>query len=506
MLLRHDSWLYRIGGLEGSSFSSASAKMAIIDDEGNMDALQNVASLPQGIHHGVAFSAGNLVYVIGGKTDKGLVSTIYYTYINTDGTLGFGTNGRWESNVIPLPEARAGAAWILHDGWIFLIGGETQSGKSNSIIRARLYQDGQVGQWYKSVQTLPDTLLGAAAAVLDDRLYIAGGTNQHGITSEVISFALGEYGALLDRRIEPDLPLALQEAILLEDRNDLILAGGYDDEGRCQKVYRYHDGIWSDTALTAGAEGSSFGRAGGALFYLPSSDEESDRVVRLDGLSLAPEAPNVIPGSGMVPNKSTILVDGGPGLTVRYRENGGIPTAADPVWPATSIKISATTLPSMELSLASFASDGTASPAVHREYSVRSGSLFVVIEDTLQVHDSGYSGLEYRIMQESGSDGMTPTAASSLWYRIRIDSAGNYRLAWADADEDATFSARLMLSVYEADLYTEVPDLAEIPAHDKRGGQASPLYLALNTGNYFVYIRDIDDQEGRTFGFSLVRE
>ncbi|HWP68887.1 MAG TPA: hypothetical protein VN437_06245, partial [Rectinemataceae bacterium] len=63
-----------------------------------------------------------------------------------------------------------------------------------------------------------------------------------------------------------------------------------------------------------------------------------------------------------------------------------------------------------------------------------------------------------------------------------------------------------IVSVNEVDLYTEVPDLSELPSRDKRGGLAAPLRLALNPGDYYVWIRDMDGQEGRNFGLSLVKE
>jgi len=506
MFLRHGSWLYSIGGVDDSGSSSASTSVATIGEDGSITAESATASLPVGIRNGVAFSAGNLVYVIGGKAESGLVSAIYYTLVNSDGTLGFGADRHWETNLRSLPEARAYAAWAFYDGWIFLIGGETSSGATESIIRARIYQDGQVGQWYESSQTLPNARWGAASTVMDGRLYIAGGADTHSITPEVVSFALGEYGALSDRRIESDTPLALQEAILVHDRSDLILVGGYGAEGWSKKMFRNHGGIWSETSLTTGIEGPFFGQADSSLYCLPSPDENRTEVTRIEGPSLAPEAPVVVSGSGMVPNNSLIHVDGGPGVTVRYRVDGGTPSVTDPIWPDASIKVSSSTLPSMELSLAAFASDGTASPAIHRTYSVRAGGFFVVIEDTLQIHNPGYATLDYHVLQESGSEGMTPIAASSLWYRIIVNTAGNYRLTWADADENATYSARLKLSVYEVDLYTEVPDLAENPSRDRRGGLAAPLHLALNPGDYYVYIRDIDNHEGGDFGLSLARE
>lgn len=507
MLLRHDARLYRLGGSDESGAASARAQMMHIDGNATMAEWIDTASLPEGIRHGAALSAGDFVYVIGGETESGLLSTIYYTHIDTDGTLGFGTDKYWEVNLRALPEARARAAWILHDGWIFLIGGKTPTGPTDSIIRARIYQDGQIGQWYESSQSLPEALWGTGAAVLDDRLYVAGGADADTVTDRLVSFAFGEYGALSDRRIEPNLPAALQQVILLEDRSDLILAGGHDDDLWSQSVYRYHEGTWSVAPFTVNAEGPSFGRAAGNLFHVRRTGDSLAEPALLEGLDLAPESPVVVPGSGMVPNNSLIHVNAEPGVTLRYRENSGdTVTSADSVWPEAAIKIASATLPSMGLSLAAFSPEGAVSPTLHRNYRIRSGSLFVVIEDTLQVHEPDYPDLDRRIMQESGVGGTPPTAAASLWYRILIDSAGFYRLSWADGDDDAAYSAKLVLSVYETDLFTEVPDILENPSRDLRSGLASPLHLALNPGVYYIHIRSAIDAAGGDFGLSLLQE
>jgi len=269
MLVRNGSWLYRLGGWDDSVLSSATVSKVLVGEEGQAEGWQESASLPGGLRHGTAFSAGNFVYVLGGSDDSGPVDTIYYTYIHPDGSLGFGADNHWEENIRPLPEGRSSAASIVHDGWIFLVGGvtapgaagvgATSGGATNSIIRARIYQDGQVGQWYTSIETLPEALWGGSAAELGGRLYVAGGADAQGVRVGMVSFAFEANGALSDRRVEPDLPIALQKPILLADRDDLILAGGFSGESWSSMVYRYHDGIWMDTLLESAAEGPSFG-------------------------------------------------------------------------------------------------------------------------------------------------------------------------------------------------------------------------------------------------------
>jgi hypothetical protein len=508
MLVRSSQWLYRLGGYDESELASSSVNMALIGEEGQEEIWQTSASMPEGLSHSASFAAGNFIYVLGGRNDEGPVDTIYYTYLHPDGTLGFGADNHWESNIRHLPEGRSSAACLLHDGWIFLIGGATasgttSSGATDSIIRARIYQDGQIGQWYPSIETLPEALWGAGVAELNGRLYIAGGANLQGSKTDMVSFALGSYGALSDRRIEADLPLALQKPIFLADRDNLILAGGFTGESWSTKVYLYNEGIWTETLHESKAEGPWFGQAGGSFFYQRSADAQIPGVGRLETLYLAPERPTVLPGSGLVPAGSPLLVRKEPGATIRYRTDGGEPSAQDTPLPETLFRISLDNLPSMKISLAAFNPDGSVSPTTSLEYRLRSGSLFVVTEKTLPIHDSGYSILDFHTLQSASTSGAMPTPVSSLWYRIRISQAGEYRLSWADIDQSPSYSARIMLSVYEADLHTEVPDQNDLPALERRSGTNSPLQFFLGVGDYYMQLNDVDGQEGGVFGLSL---
>jgi hypothetical protein len=292
--------------------------------------------------------------------------------------------------------------------------------------------------------------------------------------------------------------------VLVADGEDLLLSGGYGSEAGSDKVYRYRAGSWTDVGLGADAEGPSFVRAGHSMYYLKQAKTLNAEVEKLSGLSLAPEAPIVIPGSGMVPNNSSISVGAGPGLKVRYRLDGTQPDSTDPEYPGTAIRISSTALPAMRMSLAAFSADGASSPVVYRSYRIRTDGMFFTINDTLAVRESTATGLERRVLQESGA--AEPIPVSALWYRFAISAAGSYRLAWADSDEDPSCSARIKVSLYEKDLYTELPDQDDRPIYDRRNGMASPLTVSINPGEYYINIQELDGvSKGRSFAI-LIRE
>ncbi|HEY9053378.1 MAG TPA: hypothetical protein VIO60_01025, partial [Rectinemataceae bacterium] len=240
----------------------------------------------------------------------------------------------------------------------------------------------------------------------------------------------------------------------------------------------------------------------GNLFFLLHEDSDSGLAGSLGGLNVQPSEPLVLPGSGLVPNKSLVRVSGEPGMSLRYRTDGLAPQASDPLWPAAGIKVSTTDLPSMKLSVAAFDTQGRSSPPAYREYRLRSTSFFVMIEGNLSLKSQG-SALETRAMIESGSNGASDTPISSLWFRLRVQKAGRVGLSWADADDDPqAYTARVKVSVVESDLYTEVPCPDGTIASERRGGFSAPLEMVLQPGDYYVNVVDIDGLSGRSFGLS----
>ncbi len=201
----HGNLEYSLGGLDDEGIPSARVFVSLRDESGSLGTWIETTSLPEGRCYASAFvvasSAGNLIYVLGGEGNSGLSSSIFFTFIHPDGSLGFNSPGKWEISSRPLPEPRSRAGWVLYDGRIFLLGGQLKEGKTSSIIHGRLNQDGQLGQWYISPQTLPSPRNGVRPAIQGARLFVDDG-------SGAISFTLGDHGLLENLRNELTFPQA----------------------------------------------------------------------------------------------------------------------------------------------------------------------------------------------------------------------------------------------------------------------------------------------------------
>ena len=510
MLLRHGSYLYRIGGRNNAGITSPTILMAKInlDAGGQAVPLQWVktAPLPEGRAYGAAFAAGNLLYVIGGEGDNGTITaTVFYTRINPDdGTLGFGSTRFWEQGSIPLPEGRSHVAWELYDGRIFLAGGKTAQGALDSIIHARLYQDGQIGQWYTSPQKLPSPRYGAASTIHHDMLIVAGGADAtETVLDDLVSYPIGSYG-LLEAPQVAALPKALYAPVLLSDQDSLIIAGGYDDQLKgSDAAYRYSGGSWTEEQLAIKAEGPSSARAAGELWYVQQAGRMRLSVIKqVSGMNLAPDRPILVPGSGLVPVNSPVRAKAEPGTTLYYHAGTELSDAWEPI---DTISTLSTTVAYTFGSFSPSFPSSAASPLLTRTYRTRSTGFLVSVSGVLEPKQPGDQELDTLHLRDN-VDNETAAALSSVWCRLTVTAYEELKLFFADADSpagSAAYTGRVKLTLFERDLYTEALDIDGIPVLEYTSGVQQPVLLALQPGDYYLLLEDIDGLSGRTIGLAF---
>lgn len=508
MLVRHGSYIYRIGGRNADGTASTDILMAKINlgAAGEAGALlwQQTAPLPGGRAYAAAFAAGNLLYVLGGEGDNETITAdIAYTRINPDdGTLGFGETKFWEHNSTALPEALSHAACELYDGRVFLIGGTTGQGPTDAIMHARLYQDGKIGKWYTSPRKLPSARSGAASAIHNDWLAVAGGADASGaVLDDLASYAIGAYG-LLEEPETATLPKALYTPVLLSDGASLILAGGYDAQLKGSRAsYRYSDGSWAREKFAIRAEGPTSGRAAGGLWYVEQARRRSlPRITQASGMKLAPDRPIIVPGSGLVPTGSPVRAHAEPGTTLYFHAG----TEASGDW-ATLDTLGTLSAPAA-YTFGSFSPaypSEAASPPVKRTYRTRSTGFFVSVSGVLTPQEPAEPLATIHLRDDMSDE--TSSALSAIWCRLAVDTQDELQLTFADADSPAgsAYTGRVRLTLYETDLYTEALDSSGLPVLEFTSAAAQPVGLVLQPGSYYLHIEDLDGLTGRTLGLAV---
>ncbi len=114
----------------------------------------------------------NFIYMIGGVDGRIYLRTVESARILPDGRLS-----SWQPRRL-LPEARGFAAAVVHGGYLYVIGGANGRHGENllrSVLRARIAPDGGLGEWETLAQALLLPRRCAKACLHQDRLLVLGG-------------------------------------------------------------------------------------------------------------------------------------------------------------------------------------------------------------------------------------------------------------------------------------------------------------------------------------------
>ncbi len=130
--------------------------------------------------------ANGYLYAIGGYSGASgtqVRDTVYYAKLN-----GTGGAGAW-STANPLPTTLKYHCSGVANGYLYVWGGDTGSSISNAIYYAKLNNDGSLGSWQTSAQTMPTGVASGGCAIVNGRLYSFGGINSAGATTSAVYYA-----------------------------------------------------------------------------------------------------------------------------------------------------------------------------------------------------------------------------------------------------------------------------------------------------------------------------
>lgn len=181
-------YIYAFGGFGGILLDTV--EQAEINPDGSLGEWF-VATDPMLIAryvHGVE-TVGDGVYNIGGhsKEEGSGIAAVEWSKIDEDALFR-----PWSASS-PLQTGRYALATAMHNGFIYAIGGLTGATRLSSIERARISGEGELSDWEYTSPT-PFGLAGAEAAVLDDRIYLLGGSDGSGYLRNVFYATFNERG------------------------------------------------------------------------------------------------------------------------------------------------------------------------------------------------------------------------------------------------------------------------------------------------------------------------
>jgi N-acetylneuraminic acid mutarotase len=194
------------------------------------------AALPDGRAGAGVFTSGEVVYLVGGRTADGPTDSVLTTKVDENGNLG-----AWEA-AEGLPEARDEAAVVNLSGTPYVIGGLDPSGTPTATVFRGTIAEGKLTGW-ESVDelALPAAVAGAGAVSSGNGIYVFGGRTEDGLSTSVHAAELSTTGtptlAPWQELTELPLPEPRAEATAVIAGNLVYVIGGEGPEGTTNSVF-----------------------------------------------------------------------------------------------------------------------------------------------------------------------------------------------------------------------------------------------------------------------------
>lgn len=500
-VVSHRGVLYFLGGFDSADRYSDSVGMTRPAGDGTILEWSFQTPLPSArAFHSVA-AYGEYLYLIGGKDETGWLDDIWYAYINPDGTLG----SRWMRSDFALPSGRAAAAAFILADRIYLAGGEGSDGETEAILSARIWRDGRLGLWGPVSKRLPSPRSGAAALCLGNKVYIAGGKYSSSYFSDFLAYEILEDGKLGEFTKGPALPDPRAFSALVPEGDLPVLVGGQGPKGGMIKSFILSaGGVWESKPSF---DGEFYGPAAllrGYAFMpkpvsmIPQLAEEGG--VGAVGLSRkATEAPTSKPAGGLVKKGSTVALFAAPDEVIRFTvASGGVeppdPDGTSAIYdPSNGPAIGAASI----LKARSFLPEHEPSGVARFVYVVDGAGFIFTIEKRLRP-STEFNTLR---LQETYSDG-SALSTSVIWLELIVLSSGYFGLEIRDKDDVDDYSDSVNASLFEGPSLSLLSDVDDVDIYNRRSD--SIAYLA--PGSYFLRIASTSGTKGGTFGIRFSRQ
>lgn len=116
-------------------------------------------------------ASGDYLYIAGGDNgaDSAFYGDVQYSKLSDPGAVSsYTTSGNTFTNT------RRGAATVVHDRYLYVIGGDNGGAASNTVYKALININGTIGT-FSSTTAMPGSRTYAAAAAYNGRIYVIGG-------------------------------------------------------------------------------------------------------------------------------------------------------------------------------------------------------------------------------------------------------------------------------------------------------------------------------------------
>jgi len=215
------NYIYLLGGYNSGSGLN-NIQRASFDANGNLTSgWSNVGTLPTAMWSMGFVAAKGRFYLIGGRGNSGVLSTVYSAPINLDGTLG-----AFRAEV-SLPAPRFHITCFVIKDKLYVVGGYNGSSYTNTIYRAKIHNDGTLRTW-ETFTNFPITTSHGKPMLIKDRIYIFGAYDNSSNTSKIYYTLYNNFGDIGSWNYVSNTPGNMYATSVVCTNNYVFILGGYD--------------------------------------------------------------------------------------------------------------------------------------------------------------------------------------------------------------------------------------------------------------------------------------
>ena len=194
----------------------------------------NTTNLPNEIWNQPATSYNNKLYIVG-TTVNNNSDRVNYATVNTDGSVGSWTY----TSANLLPTASTISQMVAYAGYLYVLGGGSNSVTSNAVYFAKINTDGSYGSW-TATSSLNTARARFQVFILNGYIYALGGTDAAKTTyySSTERAQINPNGSLSSWTFSTDMGVQLSDYMLAQDGDRVYTVAGYSNTTRIKNVYR----------------------------------------------------------------------------------------------------------------------------------------------------------------------------------------------------------------------------------------------------------------------------
>ena len=203
-------------------------------------------ALPAGRASAGTYSSSSTIYLIGGQTPNGATDSVLTTTVDDSGNFAPWSDGP------ALPAPRSDAAVLVLSGTPYVIGGLDGSGQPTSTVFVGTVDQGALTGWQESSDLALPVPLGKLSGVATPQgLYIFGGQGPNGLSAATYRSTLNDSGKLTAWTEDTELPLpeARADATAAMVGEGVYVIGGQGPNGPTNTVFYLALDTHSDPAV-----------------------------------------------------------------------------------------------------------------------------------------------------------------------------------------------------------------------------------------------------------------